>query len=75
MGHCQYKYLNITPGALVGRCKDNLLVDIGKSHPQALGYPLIEAFKLNISFESISPEAKSEPQKTLIMSRTKKTRD
>ncbi|KAJ8676220.1 hypothetical protein QAD02_012006 [Eretmocerus hayati] len=34
-----------TPRALVGRCIHNLLVDIGKTHPQALVYPLTVASK------------------------------
>ncbi|XP_043460744.1 serine/threonine-protein kinase mTOR isoform X2 [Leptopilina heterotoma] len=34
-----------TPRALVGRCIHHLLIDIGKSHPQALVYPLTVASK------------------------------
>ncbi|XP_077275474.1 serine/threonine-protein kinase Tor isoform X1 [Temnothorax americanus] len=34
-----------TPRALVGRCIHHLLIDIGKTHPQALVYPLTVASK------------------------------
>ncbi|KMQ92782.1 serine threonine-protein kinase mtor [Lasius niger] len=34
-----------TPRALVGRCVHHLLIDIGKTHPQALVYPLTVASK------------------------------
>ncbi|XP_058788970.1 serine/threonine-protein kinase mTOR isoform X2 [Phymastichus coffea] len=48
-----------TPRALVGRCIHNLLVDIGKSHPQALVYPLTVASK------SASPARKTAANKIL----------
>lgn len=48
-----------TPRALVGRCINHLLVDIGKSHPQALVYPLTVATK------STSPARKMVANKIL----------
>lgn len=38
-----------TPRSLVGRLVHQLLVDIGKAHPQALIYPLTVASKSNVS--------------------------
>lgn len=48
-----------TPRALVGRCIHNLLVEISKSHPQALVYPLMVASK------SASNERKTAANKIL----------